>query len=117
MEKTMKTCWLALVLTVLCATAAFAEWGTVAEVVAGSQAEATELAVNRYIRTVEIECTSGSVLINTLWVREGAAKTEIRVARRFNAGEKQDIDLGTNRNVTGFRISNQGPGKFKVHAK
>ena len=113
----MKKWILALVVMVWGATAAFADWKTVAEVTAGKKAEATELAVNRTIRTVQIECTEGSVIVNALWVREGGAKTEIRVARRFNQGEKQDIDLGYDRNVTGFRISNQGPGKFKVHAK
>lgn len=104
-------------LMMLCATAGRADWGTVAEVTSGAKSEAAELAVNRTIRTVEIECTQGAVIVNTLWVREGAAKTEVRVARRFSAGEKQDIDLGSNRNVTGFRISHQGPGKFKIHAK
>ena len=109
--------WLWMAVLAMAAAGAWADWKTVAEVPVGAQAQATELAVNRTIRTVQIECTDGAVLVNTLWIREGAAKTEIRVARRFNKGEKQDIDLGYDRTVTGFRISNQGPGKFKVHAK
>lgn len=113
----MKKWILALAVMAWGATAAVADWKTVAEVTADKKAQATELALDRTIRTVQIECTEGSVIINTLWVREGGAKTEIRVARRFSQGEKQDIDLGYDRNVTGLRISNQGPGKFKVHAK
>ncbi len=99
------------------APALAADWKSVAEVTADRQAAATELAVNREIRTVRLKCTEGAVLVNTLWVREGGAKTEIRVARRFNAGDEQDIDLGYKRNVTGFRMSNQGPGKLKVLVK
>ncbi len=113
----MKKWILALAMVAVGATVALAGWGTVAEVTAGSKGTATELAVNRTIRTVQIECTEGSVIVNTVVVREGGVKTPITVARRFNKGEKQDIDLGSARNVTGLRISNQGPGKFKVHAK
>ena len=110
--------WLVvLAMLVLGATSALADWKTVAEITATDKAEARELAVNRTIRTVQIECTEGSVIVNTLWVREGGAKTEIRVARLFNKGDKQDFDLSYDRNVTGFRISDKGPGKYKVHAK
>ena len=117
MEQQMKKWMLAVAVMMAGATVALAGWGTVAEVTAGSKGDAVELAVNRAIRTVQIECTEGSVIVNTVVIREGGAKTPITVARRFNKGEKQDIDLGSVRNVTGLRISNQGPGKFKVHAK
>ena len=99
------------------ATMALADWKTVAEVAATDKSEARELAVNRTIRTVQIECTEGSVIVMTLWVREGGAKTEIPVARQFNKGDKQNFDLGQDRNATGFRISDKGPGKYKIHAK
>ena len=117
MEKTMNKWLVVLAMLVLGATSALADWKTVAEITATDKGEARELAVNRTIRTVQIECTEGSVIVNTLWVREGGAKTEIRVARLFNKGDKQDFDLSYDRNVTGFRISDKGPGKYKVHAK
>ena len=113
----MKKWILALALVVLGATMAQADRKTISEITATDKSEARELAVNRTIRTVQIECTEGSVIVNTLWVREGGAKTEIRVARKFNKGDKQDFDLSYDRNVTGFRISDKGPGKYKVHAK
>ena len=113
----MKKWWAALAALALSATAAWADWQTVAEVSATEKTEARELAVNRTIRTVQIECTEGSVIVMTLWVREGGAKTEIRVARQFNQGDKQDFDLGQDRNATGFRISDKGPGKYKVHVR
>ena len=116
-ERKMKKWILAMAMLALSATLARADWKTVAEIAATDKSEARELAVNRTIRTVQIECTEGSVIVMTLWVREGAAKTEIRVARQFNKGDKQDFDLSYDRNVTGFRISDKGPGKYKVHAK
>ena len=113
----MKKWILALALVVLGATMAQADWKTISEITATDKSEARELAVNRTIRTVQIECTEGSVIVMTLWVREGGAKTEIRVARQFAKGEKQDIDLSHVRNVTGFRISDKGPGKYVIRAK
>ena len=111
----MKKWMLAAALLVIGATLAAADWKTVAEVTAGGDAK--ELAVNRTIRTVQIECTEGTVIVNTVVIREGAGKNPITVARRFAKGEKQDIDLGTARQVTGLRISDGGRGKYKVHAK
>ena len=111
-----KWAWL-LAMAALCATAAAekldkVEWHVVADVTAGGDAK--ELAVNRAVRVVQIECTEGTVIVNTVWVREGAAKTPITVARRFAQGERQDLDLGYARTVTGFRISDGGKGKYTI---
>lgn len=91
------------------------QWQAVADVTAGGDAK--ELAVNRVLRVIQIECTTGTVIVNTLWVREGAAKSPVTVARRFSEGEKQDIDLGSARQVTGLRISDGGRGTYKIRAK
>jgi hypothetical protein len=111
----MKKYLLALAMAATCATAAWADWGTVAVLTAGGDAK--EVAVNRAIRTVQIECTEGSVIVNMIWVREDVAKTPIKVARLFNKGEKQNIDLGSARLVTGLRISDGGKGKYKIQAQ
>ncbi|HHX97378.1 MAG: hypothetical protein WAQ74_01305 [Kiritimatiellia bacterium] len=111
----MKKWILIAALVTLGALSASAGWKVVAEVTAGGDAK--ELAVNRTIRTVQIECTDGTVVVNTVVIREGAAKEPITVARRFNKGDKQDLDLGRSRNVTGLRISDSGKGRYKVHAK
>jgi len=50
-------------------------------------------------------------------VRGGGGKREIRVARLFNKGEKQQFDLGGSQTVASFRISNRGPGVFRVLVK
>ncbi|NLG35656.1 MAG: hypothetical protein GX548_09925 [Lentisphaerae bacterium] len=90
-------------------------WEALTELSAGKDAK--EVAVNRSIRMVQIECLDGSVIINTLVVREGGAKDALTVGRRFNAGDKQDLDLGRVRNVTGLRISDGGRGRYRVSTK
>ena len=110
--------WLAIVaITALGAAAARADWRNLGEVAAGSKSQASDVAVAGTVRVVQVECTDGTVLVNVVSVREGAAKTDIRVMRRFNKGDTQDIDLGYDRNVTGLRISLQGPGRLRVNAK
>lgn len=111
----MKKWILIAALVTLGAWPASAGWKTVAEITAGGDAK--ELAVNRTIRTVQIECTDGSVIVNTVVIREGGAKEPIAVARRFEKGEKQNLELGRKRNVTGLRISDNGQGRYKIHAK
>ena len=90
-------------------------WEALAELSPGK--EAKEVAVNRTIRAVQIECLEGSVIVNTLVVREGGAKEALTVGRRFNAGDRQDLDLGRERNVTGLRISDGGRGRYRVSTK
>ena len=110
----MKT-WMAMgAMLVLGATTALADWHVVADVTATDKSEAREIAVNRAIRTVRFESKAGAVIVMTMWVREGAAKTEYRVARQLAQGEKYDVDLGQVRNATGFRISDKGPGRYKI---
>lgn len=116
----MKRWILALVILALSATAAFCDskkdnWQLLAEQTTGGDAK--ELVVNRMIRAVQIECSEGSVIVNTVVIREGGSKNPITVARRFNQGEKQDIDLGSVRMVTGLRISDGGRGKYKINTK
>jgi len=89
-----------------------AGWQVVSDVTAGGGAK--ELAVNRSIRLVRIECTSGAVIINTVVIREGGVKTPITVARKLNTGEKWEHDLGGAHQVTGLRISDSGKGTYKV---
>ena len=110
----MKT-WMAMAAVLaLGTTAAWADWHVVADVAATEKSEAREIVVNRSIQKVRFECKSGSVIVMTMWVREGAAKTEYRVARQLAAGEKIDVELGQTRNATAFRISDKGPGRYMI---
>ena len=115
----MKKWMWAAAMVALGATTAFCgskdRWSTVAELAASRDTK--EVAVNRDVRVVQIECVEGTVIVNTLVIREGEGKNPINVGRRFTAGETQDIDLGGNRQVTGLRISDGGRGKYKIHVK
>jgi hypothetical protein len=116
----MKKWMLAMVVLALGVSVALAgkkkdAWQTIATLKSGGDAK--EVAVNLSIRTVRIECIEGAVIVNTLVVREGGAKDPLTVARRFNAGDKQDLDLGRVRNVTGLRISDGGRGRYKILVK
>lgn len=87
-------------------------WHKVAELTAGG--EAKEVTVDKTISKCVIKCTSGSVIINTLVVREGEKKTPIKVVTTFTEGQEKLIEIGERRMVTGFRISDQGSGTYAV---
>jgi hypothetical protein len=84
----------------------------VAELTASGDAK--EIAVNERVRTVRIYCVSGTVTVNTLVVRDGAARRSIPVTRRLSAGEHADVELGGRENVSGLRISDGGGGRYQV---
>ena len=84
---------------------------------AGGSAKETGAPSGRPIRKVRIVATSGSVIVNTVVVREGASKTPHTLAVRLAAGESREIDLGSARNVTGLRISDGGKGTYEVQVR
>ena len=84
---------------------------------AGGSAKETGAPSSRPIRKVRIVATSGSVIVNTVVVREGGAKTPHTLAVRLAAGESREIDLGSARNVTGLRISDGGKGTYEIQVR
>ena len=87
-------------------------WNKIAELTAGGDAK--EVTVDKTISKCVIKCTSGSVIINTLVVREGAKKTPIKVVSTITEGQEKLIEIGERRMVTGFRISDQGGGTYAI---
>ena len=83
----------------------------------GGSAKETGAPSSRPIRKVRIVATSGSVIVNTVVVREGGAKTPHTLAVRLAAGESREIDLGSARRVTGLRISDGGKGTYEVQVR
>ena len=77
--------------------------------------EAKEVAVNRVISQCYLEIVSGTVSINTLVVRP--EKLALPQTARLTPGQLHVIDLGGSRNVTGFRISDNGRGVYRVFVK
>ena len=95
------------------AVASAGDWHRVGDFSTGGGAK--EMSANyQNVRTVQIQCLDGGVNIQTLWVRNGGQKQEIRVAHSFTKGEKYNIELG-GRDITGFRVSDSGNGRYRVH--
>ena len=77
--------------------------------------EAKEVPVNRAISTCYLELVSGTVSINTVVIRP--EKQELPQRARLVPGQLYTIDLGGKRNVSGFRISDNGRGVYRVIVK
>ena len=79
--------------------------------------DAIEVAVDRpSVTLIRIVCTEGSVIINTLVVREGGAKDAHTVGKRIEKDGYEIIEIGESK-ATGFRISHDGRGKYKVQVR
>jgi hypothetical protein len=92
-----------------------ADWTRVGEARAGGDAK--EFSISGRADTVRIICLEGTVIINTLVVREGGEREHFPVTRRLNAGESVDVPLNRQRNITGFRISDGGRGRYEVQMR
>jgi hypothetical protein len=79
--------------------------------------DAKEMAVNQQVSKVIIKCTDGSVIINTVVVRDGGNKTPHSVGARLNKGDTQQISVGDKVNCSGLRISDAGTGTYVVRVK
>lgn len=73
---------------------------------------AREIAVGRKIERCYIEVLSGSVIINTVIVRP--EKKVLKQGVRLEEGAKHKIEIGEPREVSGFRISEDGRGTYRV---
>ena len=89
------------------------KWHAITELRSGGGVK--EVPVNRTASRCLIRCIDGAVVVNTLVVREGGAKKSITVASRLNTGDERVLDLGGRRNVTGFRISDGGRGRYAIY--
>lgn len=91
------------------------KWKRVASLSAGAGAK--EVAINRDVRDFRIVCTEGSVIINTIVVREGSKTTPVTIAQRLNKDDKREFSIPAKAYVTGLRISDDGRGQYAVHVK
>ena len=81
---------------------------------AGGAVEAP-IPTSKTIKQVLIAATSGNVAVNTMVLREGAAKTSYTVSAQLAAGQTRMIELGGRRQATGLRVSTGGRGTFDVY--
>lgn len=109
-----------IVLSILCTVAAAAcfakpEWILVSRQTAGGGAK--EVKVSMTVSHVRIVCKTGSVILNTVVIREGDKKDTRKVVRTLAAGEEVVLDLGGSREITGLRISDGKSGRYEVYVK
>lgn len=98
----------------LSARADDSDWPKVADLQATGKKDAKEISVDKKTEKIRIKCTDGSVIINTVVVREGAAKDVHTLGKRLDKDEEIKIDLGSKKHVDGLRISDDGKGSYKV---
>jgi hypothetical protein len=97
------------------ATAQAGDWRKKAELTAGGDGKEVKVGVN--IKDIMIRCMEGSVVINTVWERQGDKKIQHKVTRTLNKGEDHIIRLGESRMVTGLRIGDGGRGTYRVFVR
>ena len=90
-------------------------WHKVGSFTAGGDAK--EMGVDRNCSACLIKVTEGSVIINTVVVREKSSKDPIKVGERIEKGGSKEIDVGDKLYVKGCRISDDGRGKYDVYVK
>lgn len=112
--RTLRTALAVLLLTSFSALAG-SGWHKVAELDAGGDGK--EVSVNRDCSVCLIKCEEGSVIINTVVIREGGKKTPKTVGKRLNKGDSEQVPFGDKINVTGLRIGDDGRGHYEVYVK
>ncbi len=115
MKRTERWLWLTAALVCLSFSPAMGapKWISIGEFQAGGDGKVA--AYNGPVSVCRIVCTDGSVIVNTVIVLEGQKKTPISVGVRIPAGQMHEIVLpGGHRTVTGFRISDNARGKYRL---
>jgi hypothetical protein len=79
-----------------------------------AKGEAKEVKVSQAVRYCRIDVVEGTVIINTIVIREGGKKTPIKVVAKLQKDAKHVVDFGKIHNITGIRISDDSGGKYKV---
>jgi hypothetical protein len=108
---------LGLVVCLMLASIATADdgWHRVATLTADGKAK--EVPVNRDVSTLRFTVDRGTVVLNTVVVREGAKTTPYPIAIKLTAKEHRDYDLAAKVHVTGLRISDSDKGTYTVSVK
>jgi hypothetical protein len=115
-KKTMKIRFLLLAFAFTASIAlAGGGWHRVGDFDAGGDAK--EAGVNRNCSKALVKVTDGSVIINTVVVREKDKATPFTIGARLEKGEDRVIELGGERYVTGLRVSDDGRGHYQLFVK
>lgn len=91
------------------------DWHKVTTLTSGGDAK--EVTINRDVSAIRLVWEGGIVSIQTVVVRQGAAKTPYTVAGRLEEKAPREISLPGKTQVTGLRISDGGRGTYAVYVK
>jgi hypothetical protein len=115
----MKTLGIVLLGTILCSAFAYSDalavWTDIGLFNAGGGAK--EVGVNRQITKLKITCQNRPVIINTVVMREGGKKTPFTLGKKFVVNEEFVLDLGGKHHVTGFRVSDDLKGSYRLQVE
>ena len=112
----MMTVAVAMLVSLFAGAAVAADYKQVASLTAGGKAK--EVSVNRSARQCLLRVDEGSVIINTIVVRQGGNKKSVTVARKFQKGKDQVIKFFDQAQpITGLRISDSGTGRYRLFLK
>lgn len=117
MKRKRSCAWLATVIGCLAVSSALAgpKWVSIGEFQVTGGDKGKIAPYNGPVTACRIVCTEGSIIVNTFIILEGNKKTPIPVAVRIPAGQMHEITLPDGpRTVTGFRISDNARGKYRL---
>ena len=89
----------------------------VAELTASGGASEVKLNGVKEASWLKVHVMEGTVVINTVVLREGAKKTSIKMAVKLEKGKEHTISLNGMHSLTGIRLSNSGGGVYRVYLK
>ena len=87
-------------------------WDDITTLSAGGDAK--EISINKDIQKLKICCLDKPIIVNTVVMREGGKKTPFTLGKKFSPKEEYVLDLGGKHHVTGFRISDDLKGMYKL---
>ncbi len=96
------------------------EWFKIAELEAIGKGDAKEVKCEHKIAKAKVVCTEGSVIINGFTVRHNGKTDYHKIAQKLEKGEKVDVDMVDGKQllaVDGFRISDDGKGKYTIEGR
>ncbi|HHD63041.1 MAG TPA: hypothetical protein ENK96_01460 [Desulfobulbaceae bacterium] len=90
-------------------------WDDITTLSAGGDAK--EVGINKDMQKLKIACQDKPIIVNTVVMREGGKKTPFTLGKKFNPKEEYVLDLGGKHHVTGFRISDDLKGTYKLQVE
>lgn len=93
------------------------QWRYIATISANGDSKAVELPGGGSISHFKLKGTAGSLIIDTLVIREGGNAEHFPISTQFSPGQEVNKDLSRIYNSTGFRVSRRGSGSVELYVQ